>query len=49
MGFYKSVSKQVGKGEAEDLMSTDWKIKIHEKLLFKGHVRKLFAITVEKN
>lgn len=47
--FYKSISKQVGKGETEDLMCMDLEIKILEKLLFKGHIRNLFAFSVEKN
>lgn len=49
MEFCKSMSKQVGKGEAEHLMSMNLEIKTLEKHLFKGHVRNLFAITVMKN
>lgn len=44
-----SMSKQVGKGKAEDLKCMDLEMKILEKLLFNGHVRNLFAISVKKN
>lgn len=46
--FYKSISKQVGKGETKDPMYMDLEIKILEKLLFKGHKGNLFASSVEK-
>lgn len=49
MEFYKSISKQVGKGETGNLICMDLEIKILEKLLFKGYIRNLFAISVEKN
>lgn len=46
--FYESMSKQVGKGEPEDIMCVDLEIKVLEKLLFKGHVGNLVAMNVEK-
>lgn len=42
------MSKQVGKGEPEDIMCVDLEIKVLEKLLFKGHVGNLVAMNVEK-
>lgn len=43
------MNRQVGKAEAEDLKCMDLEIKILEKPLFKGHVRNLFAISMERN